>query len=112
MKIAMPYLNEEIFQHFGKSECVVMYEIVENKVSSKNIIKLEGNGHGRLSKYLKNENVDVLICGRMGMHAKEVMDACGIKVLAGVTGNCDKALQDYLQNRLIVDASAIHACCH
>lgn len=112
MKIAMTYDNEEIFPHFGKSPYVVIYEVEGKDVLSKNIMKLEGSGHGRISAYLKTVDVNVLICGRMGEHAKQAMDDLQIKVYAGVSGRCDDALHNYLQGTLKTDSQAIHPCCH
>ena len=111
MKIAMPFQDEMINAHFGKSEYFIIYEVNEKEVLSKMVLPVE-NGHGKKAQFLRENNVNVLICGGMGMHAKEAMDSNGIKVLAGIHGNVDSVLKDYLNGRIIAVEGAIHSCCH
>ena len=63
MKIAVPYENGQVFQHFGHSSMFKMYEVSENKVISSELVDTNGNGHGALVGFLKEHQVDVLICG-------------------------------------------------
>ena len=112
MIIAMTYLNEEIFPHFGKSEYFVVYEVENKEVKSKKIYQLEGSGHASKAAFLKEMHADVLICGGMGMHAKEAIDSVGVSVYAGQSGNTDEVLKEFLEGKLIANELAIHSCCH
>ena len=101
MKIAVPYNNGEIFQHFGKSEEFKIYEVVDGQILSSTIISAEGAGHEALAGVLAQQDVALLICGGMGEGAKSALDAAGIQVISGVSGDVDQAIADFLAGELI-----------
>ncbi|MDL2238198.1 NifB/NifX family molybdenum-iron cluster-binding protein [Christensenellaceae bacterium OttesenSCG-928-K19] len=100
MKIAVTYEEENIFQHFGHTEQFKLYEIENGKVQSTDILQAGENGHGALAGYLKDHGVEVLICGGIGGGAKNALKEAGIKLFGGVVGNADKAVADFLENKL------------
>ena len=57
MKIAVTYDNEQIFQHFGHTEQFKIYDIENDKIISKTVVSTNGQGHGALSSFLKENNV-------------------------------------------------------
>ena len=100
MTIAIPYKNGEVFQHFGKSEAFKLYETNEGKITSSHVVSTNGDGHGALAEMLKNLNVSVLICGGIGGGAKAALAENGIQIFGGVTGEADKATENYLLEAL------------
>ena len=66
MRIAVTYDNEEVFQHFGRTENFKVYEIENNQVISSEVISSNGQGHGALAGVLATNQIDVLICGGIG----------------------------------------------
>ena len=68
--------------------------------SSKTVISTNGQGHGALSSFLKENNVDVLICGGIGGGAISALNEFGIKLFGGVSGDCDQAVEAFLKNEL------------
>lgn len=103
LKIAVTYQEGNVFQHFGHSEQFKIYEIKDKKVVSSKIIGTDGNGHEALAGYLKNDNIDILICGGIGGGAIEALAEYGIQVVPGVTGEADMAVSDYLNDKLQVN---------
>lgn len=103
LKIAVTYQEGNVFQHFGHSEQFKIYEIEDKKVVSSKIIGTDGNGHEALAGYLKNDNVDILICGGIGGGAVDALSEYGIQVVPGVTGEADMAVSDYLNDKLQVN---------
>jgi len=101
MRIAVTYENEQIFQHFGQTKQFKIYEVVDNKVISSEIIAVVGDGHGSLAKFLKTQNVDTIICGGIGDGAKNGLDEAGIKLFGGVSGEADLAVENLLINTLV-----------
>ena len=69
MKIAVAYKNGDVFQHFGKTENFKIYEIENNKIIKSYVISNNGITHCALINYLKELNVDTLICGGLGYGA-------------------------------------------
>ncbi|MBQ1438753.1 MAG: FKBP-type peptidyl-prolyl cis-trans isomerase [Solobacterium sp.] len=109
MKIAVTYENEEVFQHFGKTEQFKVYTVEDNRVVSTIVLSSNGQGHGALAGLLGEQNIDVLICGGIGEHAREALATAGIKVVAGAQGKADAAVGDYLDGKLTgSDASCDH----
>ena len=101
MRIAATYENGEIFQHFGHTESFKIYEIQDNKVISSEVISSNGSGHGALAALLGDNAVDVIICGRIGGGAQSALEAQGIELCAGASGNADEAVEAYLRGELI-----------
>ena len=100
MKIAVTYENEQIFQHFGHTEKFKIYEVKDNEVVNIEVIDTNGQGHGALSGFLKDNGVDVLICGGIGGGAQNALTSAGIKFFGGVKGSCDDAIAAYIKGEL------------
>ena len=110
MKIAVTYDNGQVFQHFGHTENFKIYEATERKVLNAQIVSTAGSGHGALAGFLKEHQVDVLICGGIGGGAVQALNGAGIQLFAGVSGSADAAVIAYLNHEL--DASAQPNCNH
>lgn len=78
-----------------------MYEIEDNKVISSEVISSKGVGHGALAGVLADRNVKALICGGIGGGAINALTEAGIEVCSGASGDTDKAVEDYLNGKLI-----------
>ena len=108
MKIAVCYEKQMVFQHFGKTKEFKIYEIENNEIKNSYIISNNGITHCALIDYLKENKVDVLICGGLGYGAVSKLNDLGIKLYAGVNGYADDKVLDLLNNRLDYDNE--HTC--
>ena len=100
MRIALPYENGEIFQHFGKTPAFKIYDIENKRVLKTEIHSCEGSGHAALGGWLVAHHVDAVICGGIGAGAIGVLEGSNIKVFTGVVGQADKAIKDLLNGTL------------
>ena len=101
MKIAVTYENGMVFQHFGKSEAFKYYETDEwGDIISAEVKSNNGQGHGALAGILKENGVDVIICGGIGQGAQDALAANGIEVYAGNSGSADTAVINFLAGRI------------
>ena len=100
MKIGVTYENGEIFQHFGHTEQFKIYEVVDGKVVSSEVVDTNGSGHGALAGFLQERRVDALICGGIGGGAQNALAAAGIRLYAGCSGSADAAVEALLKNEL------------
>lgn len=100
MKVAVTYENGQIFQHFGHTEEMKIYEVEDNKVVSSQVVSTNGSGHGALAGFLVSQGVDVLICGGIGGGAQMALAQAGIKLYGGVSGEADKAVDALLNEDL------------
>ena len=111
MKIATPYENEQVFQHFGRTLKFKIYEIENQEIIKSYLVDSYGQGHGALNQFLVKNKVDVVICGGIGSGAIHALNEFEIKVYGGVIGNCDEGIQNYLSGNLVYYTN-IQCSCH
>lgn len=100
MRIAVPYEDGQVFQHFGHTSQVKLYDIEDERISGEQITDIGGRGHGALAGFLGEQRVDVLICGGIGGGAKNALAQANIRLYGGVTGSADEAVKAFLAGRL------------
>lgn len=100
MKIAVTYENGQIFQHFGHSKQFKIYEVVDNKVQSAEVVDTMGSGHGALAGFLAANGIDTLICGGIGGGAQTALANAGIKLYGGASGDADNTVNALLAGSL------------
>lgn len=100
MRIAVTYENGAVFQHFGHTEQMKIYDVENGQITQEQIASTTGSGHGALAGFLSGLQVDVLICGGIGGGAKDALAQAGIKLCGGVTGGADDAVRAYLAGTL------------
>lgn len=109
MRIAITYEDENVGQHFGRTEYFKIYDVEEGKVVREQVVSTNGEGHGALAGVLKQLQADVLICGGIGVGARMALQEAGIDLLPGVIGRCDDVIRAYLNDALLYDPDA---SCH
>lgn len=100
MKIAVTYENGQIFQHFGHTEQFKVYEVQDGRVTGSEIIDAGGSGHGALAGFLKEHQVDALICGGIGGGARMALAEAGIELYGGAAGAADAAVEAFIGGSL------------
>lgn len=100
MKIAVTYENGQVFQHFGHTKEFKVYRAEEGKVVSSQVVGTNGQGHGALAGFLKEHNIDALICGGIGGGARNALSEAGIKLFPGAAGNADEQVESFLKGQL------------
>ena len=86
MRIAVPYENGNIFQHFGRSEAFKFYDVDGGAVTAAAVVSTNGSGHGALAGFLVANHADVVICGGIGGGAQSALTEAGIRFYGGVSG--------------------------
>ena len=110
MRIAVTYENGEVFQHFGHTEQFKLYEVSGGKLLHTQVVDTNGSGHGALAGLLAQLGVDTLICGGIGGGAQAALAEANIRLIGGVQGNADEAVQAFLNGTLAFDPN-VH-CTH
>ena len=100
MNIAVTYENGMVFQHFGHTEQFKLYNVADGQIKDSRILDTNGSGHGALAGLLGQQGVDVLICGGIGGGAQMALEAAGIRLCAGVQGDADEAVRQFLAGEL------------
>ena len=103
MRIAVTYQNGMVFQHFGHTEQFKLYDVEDGTIVSSQVVDTNGQGHGALSGFLAQAQVNVLICGGIGGGAQTALTEAGIRFFGGVSGQADEAVRAYLAGELGYD---------
>ena len=106
MRIAVPFDNGNVFQHFGHTEQFKLYDVEDGKIVAEQTVPTNGTGHGALAGFLKEAQADALICGGLGMGARNALDEASIAVYGGVTGPADMAVLALAAGTLTYDPAA------
>lgn len=110
MRIAISFENGEVFRHFGHTEQFKLYDTEDGRIVSEQIVASPASGHGALAGFLKAMHTDALICGNIGMGARNALSEAGVRLYAGVQGSADDAAKALLAGELVYDPDA--ACAH
>lgn len=100
MRVALAVDNNMITQHFGYCEYFVVYEVEDKQIKGSVILNNPPHQKGQLPKFLKQNNIDVVITGNMGQMAFNLMDNLGIECIRGVTGNLVEVINAYVDGKL------------
>lgn len=100
MIVAAAYENGDIFPHFGRTEYFKIYRIEDGKVASSEVLSTEGAGHSLIVGWLMEHKVDAVICGGVGGGEVGFLTKAGIRIIAGVSGSADKAVEALLKGEL------------
>ena len=103
MKIAATYENGLIGQHFGRTAQFKVYDVEDGKVIASTVLDTNGTGHGALAGFLKTADVRIIICGGIGMGARNALDEAGIEVIYGIEGSADEAIHSLLDGTIVFD---------
>lgn len=96
MRIAVTYEDGAIFQHFGHTSQFKIYDTVQGKVVSTQVVDTNGSGHDALAGFLCDMGVDALICGGIGGGAIDALTEAGIDLYPGIDGSADMAVMQLL----------------
>jgi len=104
MKIAVPVTgNNQIDGHFGHCESYHVYTVSAsgNIESSENVPSPQGCGcKSNIASVLAQKGVTVMLAGGIGAGAINVLNAAGITVVRGCSGNAERAVTDYASGKL------------
>ena len=86
MRIAVTYEDGQVFQHFGHTRQMKLYDVEDKKIIREQVVDTLGSGHGALAGFLRGQQVQVLICGGIGAGARAALTEAGIQLYGGVSG--------------------------
>lgn len=100
MRVATTYEDGSIFQHFGRTQTFKLYDVENGAITSTQVVDTQGAGHGALADFLKENGVDVLICGGIGGGAQNRLASMGIELYGGLSGSADQAVASLVAGTL------------
>lgn len=100
MRIAVTYENGMVFQHFGHTQQMKIYDVENGQITAEQVVDTAGSGHGALAGFLAGLRVDTLVCGGIGGGAQQALAQAGIRLCGGITGSADEAVRALLAGTL------------
>ncbi len=100
MKIAIPRFGEEVGPCFGHSATITIFTIRRKKVIDHVDFSLQSQEALDRVRLLRDQQVDVLICGGLQDVLEEMLRSRGIEVISWVTGKVDELIELFMQGRL------------
>ena len=92
MKIAMPYQDGVLLEHFGRAKEFIIYNVSDLDPVTSEVIAPEDLSHAAVARALKEHGVDVVLCGSIGEHARQAVEGEHMLVFSGITGAADDVL--------------------
>ena len=105
-RIAIPYDDGKVFQHFGKATQFKIYEIDDGKILSSQVVQTESKSHEDLALWLVFQGVNAVLCGNIGPGMQGALAGCGIAALAGVEGGADDTVAKLIAGTLATTQAA------
>ena len=106
MRIAVPYESGDVFQHFGHTARFKLFDVATGVIVDSQLVSTNGQGPGALVGFLKEVGADALVCGGIGMGARNALAEAGIELYGGVSGSADDAVKALLAGTLQFDSEA------
>jgi len=95
MRIAIPTEKDKIAEHFGRCSIYTIVDIEDKNIISNIQLKSPQHAPGVIPKFLKDNNVDIVITGGVGSSAIQLFESYGIGVITGVIGKIETIIQDF-----------------
>lgn len=103
MKIAIPTQDNLVDNHFGHCEYFTVYTLEDNKKIIEELIIPSPVGCGcksNIAETLSQMGVKMMLAGTMGEGALNVLNAEGISVIRGCTGNVKTVAMKWIDGEL------------
>lgn len=103
MKIAMPFNNGHVNEHFGHSEIFSVFTVnPDNHIVNRQLFKAdEGCGcKSGIGQLLAREGVTIMLAGNIGAGAIHHLYTEGIEVIRGCAGPAEAVVTNYLNGKI------------
>mgnify|MGYP004600313621 FL=1 len=106
MKVALPYEDGMLLEHFGRAKEFKIYTISDLDPITDEVFAPADLSHEAVARALKERGVDVVLCGSIGEHARQAVENEHMLLFSGITGAADDVMDRFLQGSLdVVDGA-------
>lgn len=100
MKVAIPRFEEKVAPCYEYSATIAIFTLEGKEVVSQVDFRLESRNVFDRLRLLRDQQVDVLICGGVQSTFEDMLKASGIHVISWVSGSVEVLLERYLRGEL------------
>lgn len=101
MRIAVTTDGKSISEQFGRTIKFMIFEVLRGQMRDRVLINVSASGGQEALIYiLKNEGVEVLLCGEISEQVKEELMKYNIKVISGLKGNVRSVIRACIRGYL------------
>lgn len=108
MKIAVATDGNMVSAHFGHCPEYSIFNVEDNRISSKVVIPNPGHEPGFLPEYLSKIGVSCIIAGGMGPRAQQLFEEKNVQVVTGAEGPVDGVVRQFISGELKTGESRCH----
>jgi len=110
-KIALPILGGRFSSHFGGAEGFAVFSVdeAEGRVIEQTDHPAPAHATGSFPRWLASQGVHTIIAAGMGPRAVQMLQASGIEVILGASGDDPEALvREWMEGRLTATGESCH----
>lgn len=101
MRIAVTTNGKKVSEQFGRTIKFTIFEVLRGQMRGKLLIDVSASGGQEALIYiLKNEGVEVLLCGEISEKVREELTKYNIEVISGLKGNIHSLIRAYTKGYL------------
>ena len=101
MKVAIPRFEEMVAPCYEYSATIAIFTLEGGEGVNQVDFRLESRNVFDRLRLLRDQQVDVLICGGVQDTFEDILKANGIHVISWVSGSVEKLLEQYLLGELV-----------
>lgn len=110
MKIAVPYENGQIVQSLADCRSLLVVTTEGREPVAKEQLPCGETGTAGLLKLVGLHQIDVLLCGELGISTRNALEMLGVVLVPGVSGSCEEAVAKFLAGEAQGDDTVLTLC--
>ena len=110
MKIAIPYEDGQVVQALSDCRSLMILTTEGAEPVSKDLLPCADMSAAALMKLIGLQQIDVFICGRLGISTRNALEMLGVVIVPGVTGSCEEAAAKFLTGEEQGDPTVLSLC--
>ncbi len=107
VRIAIPRFGESVAPCFGQTSTITIFTVHRKRIVSQEDFAFNSRDSLDRIRLLRDQEVDVLICGGMQDVYETLLSARGIRVYSWVSGNAEDLIDRFLHGTLVPGGARI-----
>jgi predicted Fe-Mo cluster-binding NifX family protein len=99
-RIAIPVWEDRVSPVMDTARQLVIIELREGRESNRSLVGIPALNMFHRADFIKNLNVDWLICGAMSQQMNAILKAAGIKIMPFIGGLVDSVMAAFINGEL------------